>query len=778
MNNHHPRNKKMISAHKNIGTMESNVSDLNMELCEEMSNYVEKLTTSGKQTLDEDILKKFKKICKKSDSYVLHAYHLLMVQLCKDHAEIRRSAFQIIDQLFQRSHCFREKLVSEFQTFFELTIEIDPEQPLPPPKAVARNLKVDALKAIQQWNQKFGPGYKKLTLGYNFLKNCKMIDFNDIQARSVVERMREQEKERKKELHLQRKREKITKEIEESKSQIDSCLVEAENCFQLLLPTPDSFFIPEVNTDDDNEPDGTDEDKDNAESLERENSKSSDSEDNDFEDVAEGFSTSDLVKDHGLGSATYNLTIDVNSEVNIKETDDNRDLMNSLKDSYCLICRKYLPTVTRWLQGLSQSGANDILVKQIIDLKTSLTETKTKYGKLKFLKAVKTNPDSDDDDDDFEEVEEKEGYEPEIPAHLRKEYGLDPVASKSASSAGQSVKKPHTEPSRPLVKKFISSDVLKKPVKITPRHWSINADIRPEDVTDPTSMAATVAKWKKELEQNTMEEKPSTSSSQQDCEPSTSSGISHPSTSKLRNQSTGSVKKEIIVGDRKKEEMLKMAPFVPFGPDLASWENPNNVEVPMIIKYDSLHRFWAPKEAECTASEQDIALLKNRSFSFVGEFEPVKWKCRAPMPNGTLCPRMDRIKCPFHGKIIGRDNMGRPTNKEDAERLAKDEAAKNGWQDKELQRDIEAALGIDLGSDRDLCVEKGKGKGKGKRKKKKEEVNLTDIKTPRNSVHDRLQKKLFKASTLKRVNAVLDIMDAKKSKDKFGNQFHYAHSHI
>ena len=35
-------------------------------------------------------------------------------------------------------------------------------------------------------------------------------------------------------------------------------------------------------------------------------------------------------------------------------------------------------------------------------------------------------------------------------------------------------------------------------------------------------------------------------------------------------------------------------------------------------------------------------------------------------------------QCPFHGKIIGRDNMGRPTNKEDAERLAKEEAAKNG----------------------------------------------------------------------------------------------------
>jgi len=34
--------------------------------------------------------------------------------------------------------------------------------------------------------------------------------------------------------------------------------------------------------------------------------------------------------------------------------------------------------------------------------------------------------------------------------------------------------------------------------------------------------------------------------------------------------------------------------------------------------------------------------------------------CRAPMglPNGKLCPRMDKIKCPFHGKIVDRDVHG------------------------------------------------------------------------------------------------------------------------
>ena len=30
------------------------------------------------------------------------------------------------------------------------------------------------------------------------------------------------------------------------------------------------------------------------------------------------------------------------------------------------------------------------------------------------------------------------------------------------------------------------------------------------------------------------------------------------------------------------------------------------------------------------------------------------------MPDGTLCERMDRKKCPFHGKIIPRDSSGKP----------------------------------------------------------------------------------------------------------------------
>lgn len=72
--------------------------------------------------------------------------------------------------------------------------------------------------------------------------------------------------------------------------------------------------------------------------------------------------------------------------------------------------------------------------------------------------------------------------------------------------------------------------------------------------------------------------------------------------------------------------------------------------------------------------------MRNRKITFEGEFQPVKWSCRAPLPSGKLCPRRDRVKvstcvchrviwcvtmsvqCPFHGLIIARDEQGQPVD--------------------------------------------------------------------------------------------------------------------
>lgn len=110
-----------------------------------------------------------------SDEHISHAYHLLMTRLNEDHAEMRFSAFQIMQELFTRSHQFRTLIISNFQEFLELTVGIDHEQPLPPPKEVAQKLRKAAIKSVQDWHEKYGEAYKKLSLGYHFLKQNKKV---------------------------------------------------------------------------------------------------------------------------------------------------------------------------------------------------------------------------------------------------------------------------------------------------------------------------------------------------------------------------------------------------------------------------------------------------------------------------------------------------------------------------------------------------------------------------------------------------------------------------
>lgn len=57
-----------------------------------------------------------------SEEYVCQCFELLWSQLKREHAEIRLSTFQIIDELFTRSHKFRELLLENFQSYLELTL--------------------------------------------------------------------------------------------------------------------------------------------------------------------------------------------------------------------------------------------------------------------------------------------------------------------------------------------------------------------------------------------------------------------------------------------------------------------------------------------------------------------------------------------------------------------------------------------------------------------------------------------------------------------------------
>ncbi|XP_073505208.1 UV-stimulated scaffold protein A [Phyllobates terribilis] len=698
-----------------------------------LEELVESLTTSGEPQLNPAKLQQLKKICRSSDEQIRHVYHLLMMQLNQEHAEIRLSAFQIVSELFSRSHLFRTLLISNFQEFLELTVETDYEQPLPPPKDVAQKLKIVAIKAVQEWNEKFGEAYKKLSLGYHFLKQNKKVDFQDVRSRTVAERKREEEKQKRLENIYQEKAKKAKTEMEEMLEDIESCLTEIENCFTLLLPDPEDFSLVNGEKDergggpvgkDSTNPkhqlhEGDDEkpccskDLPNLSHVSKGEKKverslkesSSDESDNDFEPVEESF-----IREHGLGSHKYTLDIEISTDVNVNENEDNTDVLNSLKDACKMAKNKYWPAVQSWIQVFTKAGIHDDSLKCAIDMKKKLEAAMKKQKEMNIECKTRNREvaDSDEEDDEFEEVPEKEGYEPRIPDHLRSEYGLGAAPN---STLCEKNKRTPVRPQKPK---------------------------RNDEESDPTCAAATLKAIRDRL-------LASTSSTSSSGEPSSKSV--------------------------KREEELSRAPVVPFGLDLHYWGT-DQPTAGKILKVSSQHRFWAPNETEEEVENKEVeAMLKTRYISFPGKFEPVQHKCKVPLANGSLCERQDRIKCPFHGKIIPRDELGVPMNPEDQEREAKErfekEAREQDWRDPELMREIEQATGEDLGSSR--CHKKGKGK----KVKKKKYPNLTDLKQKANTARSRLEKKVFNTGSVKRVISAMNQMDQRRH-EKFANQFNYA----
>lgn len=102
-----------------------------------------------------------------------------MKDLSKKHAQVRLSAFQVLNELFNRSNRFRELLSSDFKKFAGLVTGTDPALPLPPPKDAAAQLKRRSVLAIREWNQKFGTGYPELKLGFNYLKFNRKVRLFD-----------------------------------------------------------------------------------------------------------------------------------------------------------------------------------------------------------------------------------------------------------------------------------------------------------------------------------------------------------------------------------------------------------------------------------------------------------------------------------------------------------------------------------------------------------------------------------------------------------------------
>ena len=134
---------------------------------------------------------------------------------------------------------------------------------------------------------------------------------------------------------------------------------------------------------------------------------------------------------------------------------------------------------------------------------------------------------------------------------------------------------------------------------------------------------------------------------------------------------------------------------------------------------------------------------------------------------------MDRHKCPFHGRIVARDEMGNIVNECDKNdpsfknQINTDMPTVMPWQDAELIADINANTGQNI-----EAVASGKSKRGGR--KRKIASTLTDLSKEGDSPKKRLEKRFFTSKSLNRVGSILDSIERRHNEAKFHHNFNYS----
>ncbi|CAF1107824.1 unnamed protein product [Adineta steineri] len=386
---------------------------MNQLVEQSLSNLVQELTISGSRTLNEEKIKQLKQICKQTDVNVEYCYRLLIAQLNKNHSEIRYSTFQIIDQLFNRSHHFRTLLLDDFNYLIDKCLGLNVDNQLPPPNQTARLLRQFTATSIKKWHEKFGTAYKLLDIGFNYLKNCKLMNFDNMEEPIGITAELERERNQANQIRLTQKLQTASRELNETSSEIYSCIKQAENCLNLLVSNKTESSSAITTTESDEEIVDDDDDDDDDED-----------DDDDFIDVpiepVKIKNDEELLQVLGLGTAgKLNITIDLNerpksSLFNIEMTDDNRALIENLHDLYRQLDDVYLNKIQSWMnifiqvQQNSNEQQTSTVIKRAIDLKNSIqsclkmienyrlapkrTVVTQKPGKISQVKTVTQSP--------------------------------------------------------------------------------------------------------------------------------------------------------------------------------------------------------------------------------------------------------------------------------------------------------------------------------------------------------------------------------------------------
>ena len=124
----------------------------------------------------------------------------------------------------------------------------------------------------------------------------------------------------------------------ETGQDIETCLQELNNSLEILVPTLDEFSTISTNT----------ETKDQNSVKDVSGDTSGDDEEP---------SGKEMLRQHGIVANDFDMVVTVSrAETLVKETAENKAVIESAKDQCKLLVRRWLPRIIRWSEAISRYG--------------------------------------------------------------------------------------------------------------------------------------------------------------------------------------------------------------------------------------------------------------------------------------------------------------------------------------------------------------------------------------------------------------------------------------
>ncbi|KAI9032305.1 hypothetical protein DFJ74DRAFT_331220 [Hyaloraphidium curvatum] len=345
---------------------------------EQQMQRLEKLLTAGRSFLDPELLKGVKAFCRASDTNLRLVFDAALLHLGKPHAQIRFSALQLYDELFSRSHLFRQLTAENYVPITNLALGINGEK-LPPPEKWAKRAKTLGLVLVKEWSDRFGPGYKQLEIGLEQVRSLLGLDSFPTRADVADMEFAATREQREADARIAGRRLKEYRDalgrIEEATPLMKETLQTMKSCLAILIPA-DPLFAPSAVGN------GVNQEDDHA--------------------LLKDFSQA-----HGLGSTRYTLDIDL-EEVRrlgkVAEDEENEAVFENLRDA-AKLAGKHLKLLSSWLSIVQKADVADQrererVIRTLLDRSAAIRTCLDRATAL-----LETRP--DEEGEHFEEVAAK-----------------------------------------------------------------------------------------------------------------------------------------------------------------------------------------------------------------------------------------------------------------------------------------------------------------------------------------------------------------------------------